>query len=67
VIVHRAPLELSEVVARDGVPAHTQAAFEKDRLRDADLTAAGWRVVGITDRRLLTQPEAVAAQLQRLL
>jgi very-short-patch-repair endonuclease/predicted transcriptional regulator of viral defense system len=56
------------IVEADSRAAHlTQAAFEKDRLRDADLTAAGWRVIRVSDTRLLTQPEAVGAQLRRLL
>ena len=56
------------IVEADSRAAHlTQAAFERDRLRDADLTTAGWRVVRITERRLLTQPEPVGAQLRRLL
>jgi very-short-patch-repair endonuclease len=56
------------IIETDGHDAHgTREAFERDRLRDADLVAAGWRVVRFTYRRLLAQPEAVAAQLCRLL
>ena len=56
------------VVETDGLAAHgTRAAFEKDRLRDAALTAAGWRVVRLTHRRLTAEPDAVAALLRRLL
>lgn len=56
------------IVETDGHGAHgTREAFERDRLRDADLVAAGWCVMRITYRRLLTQPAAVAAQLCRLL
>jgi very-short-patch-repair endonuclease len=56
------------VVETDGWAAHgTRRAFERDRLRDADLTAAGWRVVRITRRRLERDAEAVAGQLERLL
>jgi very-short-patch-repair endonuclease len=56
------------IVETDGWAAHgTRQAFEDDRLRDAVLTAAGWRVVRITRRRLEREPEAVAAQLARLL
>jgi predicted transcriptional regulator of viral defense system len=56
------------VVETDSVAAHgTRAAFERDRVRDADLTAAGWRVVRITYRRLATSPDAVARLLRRLL
>jgi very-short-patch-repair endonuclease len=55
------------LVETDGWEAHgTRAAFERDRLRDAHLTAAGWRVVRITMRRLEREPEAVAVQLGRL-
>jgi hypothetical protein len=44
-----------------------RAAFERDRARDAKLLAAGYRVVRLTHRRLVDEPEAVAAQLRRLL
>jgi very-short-patch-repair endonuclease len=56
------------VVETDGRAAHgTRAAFERDRVRDADLTAAGWRVVRITHRRVTADPDAVAALLRLLL
>jgi very-short-patch-repair endonuclease len=56
------------IIETDGWGAHrTRAAFEDDRLRDAELTAAGWRVVRITHRRLERQPETVADQIARLL
>jgi REase_MTES_1575 len=56
------------IVETDGWAAHgTRSAFERDRLRDAHLTAAGWRVVRITMRRPEREPEAVAAQLALLL
>jgi very-short-patch-repair endonuclease len=45
----------------------TRAAFERDRRRDADLTAAGWRVLRVTWRRVNGEPRALAAQLERLL
>jgi very-short-patch-repair endonuclease len=38
-------------------------AFEKDRRRDADLLLAGYRVLRITWRRLVEEPEAVIAQI----
>jgi hypothetical protein len=44
----------------------TRAAFERDRERDAILTAAGWRVVRVTDRRL-AEPATVAALLARVI
>jgi very-short-patch-repair endonuclease len=56
------------IVETDGWQAHgTRTAFERDRVRDAALTASGWRVVRITWRRLRREPAAVAAQLSRLL
>jgi very-short-patch-repair endonuclease len=56
------------IVETDGWRAHgTRGAFERDRLRDAALTEAGWRVVRITWKRLENEPGSVAAQLGRLL
>ncbi len=56
------------IVEADGWSAHrSRAAFERDRLRDAALGAAGWRVMRITWRRLTREPGLVAAQLARLL
>jgi very-short-patch-repair endonuclease len=56
------------IVETDGWQAHgTRAAFERDRLRDATLIAAGWRPLRITWRRLESEPEAVAVQLRTLL
>jgi very-short-patch-repair endonuclease len=50
----------------DGYAFHgTRGAFERDRRRDADLQAAGWRVLRITWRRLAEEPEAVVATLAR--
>lgn len=50
----------------DGAQAHrTRRAFEADRRRDAELTAAGYRVMRFTHRRLRREPEAVADQLRR--
>lgn len=49
-----------------GFHAH-RAAFERDRARDADFLASGYRVVRITQRRLEDDAAAVAAQLRRLL
>jgi hypothetical protein len=55
-------------VEMDSFRAHTtRKAFERDRLKDADLLEAGYRVVRITYRRLEREPQAVAAQLRRLL
>jgi very-short-patch-repair endonuclease len=55
-------------VELDGHAYHsTRAAFERDRARDRLLQAAGWRVIRITWRQLHDEPEAVMADLKRLL
>jgi len=55
---HRLVLEV------DGYAAHGhRAAFEYDRRRDQELTAAGYRVIRITWRQLTTTPEALTARL----
>ncbi len=52
----------------DGRAAHgTASAFESDRERDRILQAEGWRTARITWRQLQDDPEAVAADLRRLL
>lgn len=52
------------VVEVDGFAYHSsKRAFETDRRRDADLTAAGFRVVRLTWRQLHNEPEAVAARV----
>lgn len=56
------------VVELDGRAFHSdEDAFEHDRERDADLLAAGYRVVRITWRRLTGQPDAEARRLRALL
>jgi predicted transcriptional regulator of viral defense system len=45
----------------------TRAAFERDRRRDQQLTAAGWRVVRFTWRQVDEAPAEVAATLRSLL
>jgi hypothetical protein len=56
------------VVELDGFAFHRhRAAFERDRARDAGFLAAGFAVLRLTHRRLLEEPEAVAAQLRGLL
>ncbi|HEX2413665.1 MAG TPA: type IV toxin-antitoxin system AbiEi family antitoxin domain-containing protein [Thermoleophilaceae bacterium] len=56
------------VIETDGHAAHrTRRAFERDPVRDADLIEAGYRPIRITARRLAREPEAIAAQLHRLL
>ena len=42
-------------------------AYERDRLRDAELIAAGWVVIRVTWRRLTTEPAAVAGRIRRTL
>lgn len=56
------------IVELDGFAHHrTRAAFERDRLRDADLQLAGYRVLRITARRLDREPAATVAALRTLL
>ncbi len=56
------------VVEIDGYAFHAhREAFERDRRRDADLAAAGVRVVRLTWRRITAEPLAVAALLARVL
>jgi hypothetical protein len=55
-------------VELDGRESHgTAAAFESDRERDRILQAEGWRTARITWRQLRGDPEALAADLRRLL
>jgi very-short-patch-repair endonuclease len=42
---------------------HTRAAFERDRARDAELQARGYRVIRITWRHMETRPHTVIARL----
>ena len=56
------------VVETDGGAAHgTRNARERDRVKDARLVVAGWRVIRITYVRLLNEPDAVADDLKQLL
>jgi very-short-patch-repair endonuclease len=56
------------IVEFDSLTFHLdRAAFEKDRLRDQRLTAAGYRVIRITARQLDTTPEAVVARIAQAL
>ena len=56
------------VVELDGYAYHrTRAAFERDRVRDADLQRAGLRVIRVTARRLKEDPVAVAETVGSLL
>jgi len=52
----------------DGFRFHSSSgAFERDRRRDALLTAAGFRVVRVTWRQLTEEPEALLVRLARAL
>jgi very-short-patch-repair endonuclease len=55
------------VVELDGREYHdTEDAFEHDRDKDADLVAAGFRVVRLTWARLTQEPDREAARLRAL-
>jgi predicted transcriptional regulator of viral defense system len=49
------------VVETDGGHHFTRGAFERDRARDALLTARGWRVMRFTTKQVRRGPERVAA------
>jgi very-short-patch-repair endonuclease len=52
------------IVEVDGFAFHsTRAAFERDRVRDAELQARGYRVIRVTWRQLTNEPHAVVARL----
>jgi REase_MTES_1575/Transcriptional regulator, AbiEi antitoxin len=52
------------IVEIDGFRFHsTRSAFERDRRRDAELAAAGFRVLRVTWRQLRDEPFAVIARL----
>jgi predicted transcriptional regulator of viral defense system len=56
------------VIELDGFETHgTRAAFERDRARDRQLTAQGWRVARITQRQLDNEPATLAKELETLL
>ena len=56
------------IVELDGRAVHdTGQAFERDRVRDRVLTAAGWHVIRVTWRQLHDEPELLEADLRRLL
>ena len=56
------------IVELDGREVHrTRAAFERDRRRDASLQIAGYRVVRVTDRRMVDSPGEVAETVRLLL
>jgi very-short-patch-repair endonuclease len=56
------------IVELDGRATHlTRRQFEEDRLRDQQLTLAGYRVVRFTYQRLTQDPEAVLEAIRALL
>jgi very-short-patch-repair endonuclease len=56
------------IVETDGWEAHcSRTAFERDRRRDADLLAGGWRVLRISYARLEREPEWVAERIAQVL
>jgi very-short-patch-repair endonuclease len=56
------------IVEVDGYEFHSsRQAFERDRLRDGDLQAAGYRVLRVTWRQIAHEPELVIARLAALL
>jgi very-short-patch-repair endonuclease len=56
------------VVEVDGFAYHAhRAAFERDRIRDAELQAAGYRVMRVTWRQIERRSEAVIARLAEAL
>jgi hypothetical protein len=56
------------VVECDGFASHgTRKAFEADRAKDRQLVVAGWRVIRITWRQLITDGDGIARQLAALL
>jgi very-short-patch-repair endonuclease/predicted transcriptional regulator of viral defense system len=60
--------EQSLIVETDGHASHgTRAAFERDRARDAHLTARGYRVMRFTYRQITAEPAKVASLIARLL
>jgi very-short-patch-repair endonuclease len=56
------------VVEVDGFAYHAnRAAFERDRLRDAELQAAGYRVMRVTWLQIEERPEAVIGRIAQAL
>jgi very-short-patch-repair endonuclease len=51
------------IVETDGRRHRTRAAFERDRARDAFLTALGWRVMRFTTQQVRGDPATVAARV----
>ena len=56
------------IVETDGSAAHAgERRRARDLERDAELVAAGWRVIRVTYERLMREPERVAEQIARAL
>jgi very-short-patch-repair endonuclease len=56
------------VVEVDGFAFHgTRTAFERDRIRDGDLQAAGYAVLRITWRQIVDTPQAALARIAQTL
>jgi very-short-patch-repair endonuclease len=56
------------IVEIDGFAFHsTRSAFERDRRRDSDLQAAGYRVMRLTWRQIIDEPEAVLVRVAQAL
>ena len=56
------------IVETGGWAAHgTRTAFERDRRRDADLLAAGWRLLRVIYARLERDPAWVAQRIAEAL
>ncbi len=56
------------MVEFDGFGFHAdRAAFERDRQRDAELQAQGYRVLRVTWRELADHPAAVVSRIRRTL
>ena len=56
------------IVETDAYGTHGgQSPFERDRVRDAALTALGWAVLRFTRRRILRHPFAVVTQVAQVL
>jgi very-short-patch-repair endonuclease len=56
------------IVEVDGYAFHSsRTAFERDRRRDAHLQSLGYRVMRVTWRQLMTEPEAVLVRITQAL
>jgi very-short-patch-repair endonuclease/predicted transcriptional regulator of viral defense system len=56
------------IVEVDGYAFHSsRTAFERDRRRDADLSARGFTVIRVTWRQVVEEPEAVVARISAAL